>query len=104
MKRYKQSILSDYFVTIGHSGPTHVVEANFDIESSQDRTLCTDVIQASWGFEVLTNKHLPTICPICNAILDRRISNMPRLKRHVLVETVKPVQLQLPVCQLGLDF
>ncbi|WP_153301846.1 hypothetical protein [Endozoicomonas arenosclerae] len=82
MKRYKQAILSNFFVAqiIKPCGSqfTHLVEANLDIESRADRTLCTEVLHGAYRYEVLTNHLLPDVCPICSAILDRRISNMPK--------------------------
>ncbi|MTI14339.1 hypothetical protein [Sansalvadorimonas verongulae] len=60
------------------------------------------LIQNESGFEVLANKHLGTTCHICTAILDQRISNMPGLRKHRLIES-EPRQFELPVTQLGLD-
>ncbi|MGB0360699.1 MAG: hypothetical protein ACPGEF_04730 [Endozoicomonas sp.] len=77
MKRYKQSILSNFFVTKDETGTCHLVEANLDIEVRSDHTLCTEVLQNSCRFQVLENQHLSKVCLICSAILDRRISNMP---------------------------
>lgn len=81
MKRYKQAILSNYFVTTDDMGIHHLVEANFDIESRGDRTLCTEVLQGEREYEVLTNHYLHHVCMICSAILDRRISNMPKERK-----------------------
>ena len=81
MKRYKQTILSNFFVTSDDSGIHHLVEANLDIESRSDLTLCTDVLQGIRRYEVLTQQNLPGICMICSAILDRRISNMPKERK-----------------------
>ncbi len=102
MKRYKQSILSDYFVTPPHGGVRHIVEANYDIEGQGNRTLCTSVIHGACGFDVLSNSHLSEVCHICKAILDQRISNMPGLRKSRHGET-EPKQFELPVHQLGLD-
>ncbi|WP_281647520.1 hypothetical protein [Parendozoicomonas sp. Alg238-R29] len=102
MKRYKQSILSDYFVTRPDFGPRHIVEANYDIEGRGNRTLCTSLIQQESGFEVLANKHFASTCHICKAILDQRIANMPGLRSLRPVDS-EPRQFELPVCQLGLD-
>ncbi len=78
MKRYKQAILSNFFVTDdGSDAPRHLVEANLDIESRSDRTLCTEILTSECNYEVLINGHLSSVCVICAAILDRRISNMP---------------------------
>ena len=81
MKRYKQAILSNFFVTTDDEGIHHLVEANLDIESRGDRTLCTEVLQGERQYEVLTNHHLHDVCMICAAILDRRISNMPKERK-----------------------
>ena len=107
MKRYKQSILSDYFVTRPEFGLRHIVEANYDIEGHGNRTLCASVIMSDAGFEVLSNKHLASkgvheICHACKAILDQRISNMPGQRKHRPMDT-EPRQFELPVRQLGLD-
>lgn len=77
MKRYKQAILSNFFVTEDGNAVRHLVEANLDIESRGDRTLCTEVLNSDCRYEVLVNGHLSSVCMICAAILDRRISNMP---------------------------
>ena len=77
MKRYKQAILSNFFVTDDGRDVRHLVEANLDIESRGDRTLCTEILTSECNYEVLDNSHLPSVCMICLAILDRRINNMP---------------------------
>ena len=77
VKRYKQVILSNFFVTDDGSGMRHLVEANLDIESRSDRTLCTEILTGNCNYEVLVNGHLAKVCVICAAILERRISNMP---------------------------
>ncbi len=109
MKRYKQSILSDYFVTCPTFGVRHIVGANYDIEDKGNRTFCDHGIVSEEGFEVLSNKHLTAkaesgreICPICKAILDQRISNMPGQVKPCAFEG-EPRQFELPVYQLGLD-
>lgn len=105
MKRYKQTILSNFFVTEDGSDAHHLVEANLDIESRSDRTLCTEVLNSECRYEVLVNHHLPNVCMICSAILDRRISNMP-VERKVNhgkkqeLEVYTPPDTQL--CLLGM--
>ncbi|WP_153766873.1 hypothetical protein [Endozoicomonas sp. OPT23] len=104
VKRYKQAILSNYFVThiISPCGTEHhhLVEANLDIESRADRTLCTEVIHGAYEYEVLTNALLVDACPICSAILDRRISNMPKdRKLHSMVEESEQ---EVPESQMAL--
>ena len=103
MKRYKQSILSDYFVTRPELGLWHIVEANYDIEGPSNRTLCANKIVHHAEFEVLSNKHLRASCNTCKAILDQRISNMPGLRKHHRLHDTEPRQFELPVRQLGLD-
>ena len=82
MKRYKQTILSHFFVASQTAVGTepgsncHLVEANLDIESRGDRTLCTEVLCGEVEYQVLTNELLPNVCPICTAILKRRIRSM----------------------------
>ncbi|MDE1460766.1 hypothetical protein [Spartinivicinus poritis] len=99
MKRYKQSILSDYFIVQDLTNNVkHLMEANYDIEASMDRTLCTEVLQHSHYVDVLTGAQIGKVCPICKAILDRRISNMPRSKsassrKADLEEALEPQQL-----------
>ena len=100
MKRYKQTILSNFFVTIDDDDIHHLVEANLDIESRGDRTLCTEVLQGIRCYEVLTNQHLPEVCMICSAILDRRISNMP--KERKIVNGKVEFQVDVPESQLCL--
>ena len=100
MKRYKQTILSNFFVTTDDDGVHHLVEANLDIESRGDRTLCTEVLQGIRHFEVLTNHHLPDVCMICAAILDRRISNMPKERKSVNGKT--EFELDVPESQMCL--
>ena len=87
MKRYKQIILSNFFIALDDSPYHHLVEANLDIESRDDRTLCTEVLHGEHNYTVLTNDLLPTLCPICTAILIRRINNMP--------QEVKPQAIKL---------
>lgn len=101
MKRYKQSILSNFFLTRDDSDVHHLVEANLDIESRSDRTLCTEVLHGECRYEVLVNQHLPGVCLICSAILDRRISNMPiERKNHPVREEL--VAESPPESQLSL--
>ena len=104
VKRYKQAILSNYFVThiTSPCGTEHhhLVEANLDIESRADRTLCTEVIHGAYKYEVLTNALLVDACPICAAILDRRISNMPKDRKSLSV--VEEVEQEIPESQLAL--
>ncbi len=104
VKRYKQAILSNYFVThiITPCGTEHhhLVEANLDIESRADRTLCTEVIYGAYKYEVLTNTLLIDACPICAAILDRRISNMPKDRKSLSV--LEEVELEVPEAQMAL--
>lgn len=103
VKRYKQSILSDYFVVQDlHSQVFHLMEANYDIEASMDRTLCTEVLQSSCYIDVLTNAQLGQVCSICTAILDRRICNMPRAQSSVTRKTA-PLEATKPQ-QLTFDF
>ncbi|WP_236631634.1 hypothetical protein [Endozoicomonas numazuensis] len=105
MKRYKQAILSNFFVAqiIKPCGSqfTHLVEANLDIESRADRTLCTEVLHGAYRYEVLTNHLLPEVCPICSAILDRRISNMPK-DRKIASGFSEEVCAEVPKSQLDL--
>ncbi|WP_330926892.1 hypothetical protein [Candidatus Sororendozoicomonas aggregata] len=77
VKRYKQLILSNFFVTVNACNHRHLVEANLDIESRSDLALCTEVLDGNYHYKVLTNELVPTICPICAAILIQRINNMP---------------------------
>lgn len=105
MKRYKQAILSNFFVTTDGSDVRHLVEANLDIESRSDRTLCTEVLSIGCRYEVLVNAHLSSVCPICSAILDRRIGNMPMERkvsygRRQVSEPYIPPDSQL--CLLGM--
>ncbi|MGI0116355.1 hypothetical protein [Zooshikella sp. RANM57] len=106
VKRYKQSILSDYFViTDPESHEHHLVESNYDIEEGQrNRTLCTEVIQHASFADVLTNQRMSEVCLICKAILLRRIENMPHpskkskaLKEHQEERSaeISPQQLSL---------
>ncbi|WP_252180053.1 hypothetical protein [Endozoicomonas sp. 4G] len=105
MKRYKQAILSNFFVAhiIKPCGSQyiHLVEANLDIESRADRTLCTEVLHGAYRYEVLTNQLLPGICPICSAILDRRISNMPK-SRKVSSSFPDEICAEVPESQMDL--
>lgn len=105
MKRYKQAILSNFFVAkiIKSCGSrcTHLVEANLDIESRADRTLCTEVLHGAHHYEVLTNHLLPEVCPICAAILARRISNMPK-KRLISSSFLNEVCVEVPESQMDL--
>lgn len=100
MKRYKQTILSNFFVTTDDDGVHHLVEANLDIESRSDRTLCTEVLQGVRHYEVLTNQHLADVCMICAAILDRRISNMPKERKAVNGQAEH--ELEVPEAQMCL--
>ena len=100
MKRYKQAILSNYFVTTDDMGTRHLVEANFDIESRGDRTLCTEVLQGKRQYQVLTNHHLHYTCMIRAAILDRRISNMPKERKSPGLKS--EFDLDIPESQLCL--
>ncbi|WP_434002386.1 hypothetical protein [Endozoicomonas sp.] len=105
VKRYKQAILSNFFVAqiIKPCGSqyTHLVEANLDIESRADRTLCTEVLHGAYRYEVLTNHLLPEVCPICSAILDRRISNMPK-DRKISTGFPDEVCAEVPKSQMDL--
>ncbi|CAM3806099.1 hypothetical protein [Parendozoicomonas haliclonae] len=109
MKRYKQSILSDYFVTRPEHGVRHIVGANYDIEDQGNRALCSIVVVTEAGFEVLSNRYLAgkpgsgnETCHICKALLDQRISNMPGQVKLRAFDS-EPRQFELPVHQLGLD-
>ncbi|USE33801.1 hypothetical protein [Endozoicomonas sp. SCSIO W0465] len=95
MKRYKQAILSNFFVTEDGSAVRHLVEANLDIESRSDRTLCTEVLNSDCHYEVLVNGHLSSVCMICSAILDRRISNMP-VERKVVYGKKQAMDIYIP--------
>ncbi|WP_257285407.1 hypothetical protein [Endozoicomonas sp. SESOKO1] len=95
MKRYKQAILSNFFVTEDGSAVRHLVEANLDIESRGDRTLCTEVLNSDCRYEVLVNGHLSSVCMICSAILDRRISNMP-VERKVCFGKKQTMEIYTP--------
>lgn len=105
VKRYKQAILSNFVVAqiIKPCGYQyiHLVEANLDIESRSDRTLCTEVLHGAYRYEVLTNQLLPEVCPICAAILDRRISNMPK-SRKVSSGFLGEVDMEAPESQMDL--
>ncbi|WP_422137915.1 hypothetical protein [Endozoicomonas sp. ALC020] len=105
VKRYKQVILSNFFVAkiIQSCGSqcTHLVEANLDIESRADRTLCTEVLHGAHHYKVLTNHLLPEVCPICAAILARRISNMPK-KRLISSSFPDEVCVEVPESQMDL--
>lgn len=105
MKRYKQAILSNYFVAQIDSQPgsSHLVEANLDIESRADRTLCTEVLHGAYRYDVLTNNLLLDTCPICTAILDRRISNMPK-ERKANGAHPENVDQEVPESQMSLLF
>ncbi|MGI9274969.1 MAG: hypothetical protein ACR2PT_09000 [Endozoicomonas sp.] len=109
MKRYKQAILSNFFVAINEAVSTekgsayrHLVEANLDIESRCDRTLCTEVLQGAFRYEVLTNPLLVDACPICSAILARRISNMP-IERKLPSTMLDQESQMVPESQLKLE-
>ncbi|WP_299727024.1 hypothetical protein [uncultured Endozoicomonas sp.] len=102
MKRYKQAILSNFFVTEDGSGMRHLVEANLDIESRSDHTLCTEVLQSDCQYQVLENQHLPKVCLICSAILDRRISNMPVERKAVIIRKLEIKEEVAPSSQLSL--
>ena len=95
MKRYKQAILSNFFVTDDGRDARHLVEANLDIESRSDRTLCTEILTNDCNYQVLDNSHLPSVCMICLAILDRRINNMP-VERKGNVSSNRAEQSSLP--------
>ena len=107
MKRYKQTILSNFFVAIDSQstdisdGDYHLVEANLDIESRNDRTLCTEVLHGEYRYEVLTNHLLVSACPICSAILKRRISNMP-LERKGTTSAFEDIEEEVPKTQMAL--
>lgn len=105
MKRYKQTILSNFFVTEDGSAARHLVEANLDIESRSDRTLCTEVLNSECRYEVLVNNHLSSVCMICSAILDRRISNMP-VERKMSYGKKQTLEVYTPpdsqLCLLGI--
>ena len=92
VKRYKQTILSNFFMTQDGPKPNHLVEANLDIESRSDITLCTEILKGVHGFHVLTNDLLASVCPICTAILIRRINNMPQDSKPVTVTNQKSVE------------
>ena len=102
MKRYKQAILSNFFVTDDGSDACHLVEANLDIESRSDRTLCTEILTSECSYEVLVNSHLSSVCVICAAILDRRISNMPVERKGSFSGNRAKVSLPPPDSQLCL--
>ncbi len=78
------------------------MEANYDIEASMDRTLCTEVLQHSRYIDVLTGAQLGKVCSICKAILDRRISNMPRTK-SAISRKINQQEMEEPQ-QLAFDF
>jgi hypothetical protein len=64
------------------------------------------VLHGAFRYEILTNALLPEVCPICSAILDRRISNMP--KERKTISSVQEVEdREVPESQLdmllGLD-
>lgn len=85
----------------------HLVEANLDIESRGDRSLCTEVLQGERRYEVLTNQHLHNVCMICAAILDRRISNMPKERKTGGLKVEYPMNVpksQLCLLTVSLDF
>ncbi|WP_133296080.1 hypothetical protein [Zooshikella ganghwensis] len=106
VKRYKQSILSDYFVIIDpESHEYHLVESNYDIEEGQrNRTLCTEVIQHATFADVLTNQRMSEVCLICKAILLRRIENMPHAvkKAKALKEQQEELSTEISPQQLSL--
>ena len=109
MKRYKQSILSDYFVTSPEGGVCHIVGANYDIEDQSNLTLCGHHMHDDHDFEVLANRFLAmhlgngrVVCHACKVILYQRIANMPGQLR-VRAYDDEPRQFELPVYQLGLD-
>jgi len=102
VKRYKQAILSNFFVTDDGSGVRHLVEANLDIESRSDRTLCTEVLTGGCHYEVLVNRHLATACMICAAILERRIGNMPVARKANGNRTEAPLVPDSQLCLPGL--
>lgn len=108
MKRYKQTILSNFFVAIDSQstdtsdGDYHLVEANLDIESRDDRTLCTEVLHGEYRYEVLTNHLLVSACPICSAILKRRISNMPLERKAGTTSAFEDIEEEVPKTQMAL--
>ena len=108
VKRYKQTILSNFFVAIdSESGNTdagdyHLVEANLDIESRDDRALCTEVLHGEYRYEVLTNQLLASTCPICSAILKRRISNMPLERKPGSLTAFEETEEEIPETQMAL--
>lgn len=108
VKRYKQTILSNFFVAIDSesgsidTGDYHLVEANLDIESRDDRTLCTEVLHGEYHYEVLTNQLLTRVCPICSAILKRRISNMPLERKPGSLTAFEEVEEEIPETQMTL--
>ena len=108
MKRYKQTILSNFFVaidsqsTVTSDGDYHLVEANLDIESRDDRTLCTEVLHGEYRYEVLTNHLLVSACPICSAILKRRISNMPLERKAGTTSAFEDIEEEVPKTQMAL--
>lgn len=108
VKRYKQTILSDFFVAINavvsdlqEGCDYHLVEANLDIESRDDRTLCTEVLHGEYRYEVHTSLLLALACPICSAILKRRISNMP-LEHKSGAFGVENTDQEIPEAQMAL--
>ena len=101
MKRYKQAILSNFFVTLDdNDNHRHLVEANLDIESRDDRALCTEVLHKVNNYTVLTNELISSVCPICTAIMIRAINNMPQEKKN----NIKPTETSpTPETQLSLS-
>ncbi|WP_222842227.1 hypothetical protein [Endozoicomonas montiporae] len=83
-------------------GDYHLVEANLDIESRDDRTLCTEVLHGNFRYEVLTNHLLSQACPICSAILKRRISNMPLERKGGALNAFEEVDEEVPETQMAL--
>ena len=83
-------------------GDYHLVEANLDIESRDDRTLCTEVLHGEYRYEVLTNHLLVSACPICSAILKRRISNMPLERKAGTTSAFEDIEEEVPETQMAL--
>ncbi|UYM15764.1 hypothetical protein [Endozoicomonas euniceicola] len=83
-------------------GDYHLVEANLDIESRDDRTLCTEVLHGEYRYEVLTNHLLVSACPICSAILKRRISNMPLERKAGTTSAFEDIEEEVPKTQMAL--
>ena len=61
-----------------------------------------EVLHGAIRHEVLTNALLASACPICSAILDRRISNMPK-ERKLSNGAQDEMDLEVPESQLDLE-